>query len=48
MQRGITFETIGTGSMSTERPFPLDLVPRILDSAEWTQIKRGLAQRIRR
>jgi uncharacterized circularly permuted ATP-grasp superfamily protein len=47
MQRGITFETIGTGSMSTERPFPLDLVPRILDSAEWTQIKRGLAQRIR-
>ncbi len=47
MQRGITFETIGAGEMSSERPFPLDLVPRILDSREWTEIKRGLAQRIR-
>ena len=30
-----------------ERPFPLDLVPRILPASEWTHIKRGLAQRIR-
>ena len=29
------------------RPFPLDLVPRILPASEWTHIKRGLAQRIR-
>ena len=30
-----------------DRPFPLDLVPRIIPAAEWTTIKRGLAQRIR-
>ncbi len=43
MQQGITFET-GT---SHERPFPLDLVPRVLSGVEWRSIKRGLAQRIR-
>ncbi len=30
-----------------ERPFPLDLVPRVLSGEEWREIKRGLAQRIR-
>lgn len=30
-----------------DRPFPLDLVPRIIPAEEWRQIKRGLAQRIR-
>ena len=30
-----------------DRPFPLDLVPRILPADEWDHIKRGLAQRIR-
>ena len=30
-----------------DRPFPLDLVPRIIPADEWKQIKRGLAQRIR-
>ena len=30
-----------------DRPFPLDLVPRIIPASEWTVIKRGLAQRIR-
>ena len=30
-----------------DRPFPLDLVPRIIPAAEWKTIKRGLAQRIR-
>src|ERR671936_784823 len=30
-----------------DRPFPLDLVPRIIPAAQWTTIKRGLAQRIR-
>ena len=30
-----------------DRPFPLDLVPRIIPADEWTTIKRGLAQRIR-
>jgi len=46
MQQGITFETSGSES-SHERPFPLDLVPRVLSGEEWRAIKRGLAQRIR-
>ena len=47
MQQGITFETSGGGGGSHERPFPLDLVPRVLSGEEWRDIKRGLAQRIR-
>jgi uncharacterized circularly permuted ATP-grasp superfamily protein len=51
VQQGITFETSGesvAGSGSTgERPFPLDLVPRVIAGEEWRAIKRGLAQRIR-
>jgi uncharacterized circularly permuted ATP-grasp superfamily protein len=47
MQQGITFETSGESGASHERPFPLDLVPRVLSGAEWREIKRGLAQRIR-
>jgi uncharacterized circularly permuted ATP-grasp superfamily protein len=47
MQQGITFETSGGGGPTHERPFPLDLVPRVLSGQEWRDIKRGLAQRIR-
>lgn len=48
MQQGITFDHAeGADSPVKDRPFPLDLVPRIMPGAEWTQIKRGLAQRIR-
>jgi uncharacterized circularly permuted ATP-grasp superfamily protein len=51
LQQGITFETSGEegagGRSSHERPFPLDLVPRVLSGEEWRHIKRGLAQRIR-
>ena len=47
MQQGITFETVGEDGPSRERPFPLDLVPRILSGPEWRSIKQGLAQRIR-
>ena len=48
MQQGITFDAGGAGSGTVkDRPFPLDLVPRIIPADEWTQIKRGLAQRIR-
>ena len=47
MQQGITFETNSVGGSSHERPFPLDLVPRVLSGEEWREIKRGLAQRIR-
>ncbi len=47
MQQGITFEVAGSDGERRDRPFPLDLVPRVLTAAEWTTIKRGLAQRIR-
>jgi uncharacterized circularly permuted ATP-grasp superfamily protein len=39
--KGITFSVSGE-----ERPFPLDLVPRILSAAEWAVIERGVAQRV--
>src|SRR6185436_4416331 len=48
VQQGITFDASGPdGSQSRDRPFPLDLVPRILPADEWRVIKRGLAQRVR-
>ena len=47
LQQGITFETVGEDGPSRERPFPLDLVPRILSGPEWRTLKQGLAQRIR-
>nr|MDQ6928491.1 circularly permuted type 2 ATP-grasp protein [Actinomycetota bacterium] len=40
--QGITFSFSGE-----ERPFPLDLVPRILDPEEWSLIETGVAQRVR-
>jgi uncharacterized circularly permuted ATP-grasp superfamily protein len=47
-QQGITFAiTDPDGASIQDRPFPLDLVPRIIPAAEWTVIKRGLAQRLR-
>jgi uncharacterized circularly permuted ATP-grasp superfamily protein len=47
MQQGITFEVAGSDGARRDRPFPLDLVPRVLPASEWTVLKRGLAQRIR-
>ncbi|GAA3589439.1 circularly permuted type 2 ATP-grasp protein [Nonomuraea rosea] len=40
--RGVTFDYAGV-----ERPFPLDLIPRVLDAAEWDLVTRGVRQRIR-
>src|SRR5918995_6009054 len=49
MQQGITFDAAGPDAEGPvrDRPFPLDLVPRIIPADEWSTIKRGLAQRIR-
>jgi len=49
VEQGITFDAGGLDAKGPvrDRPFPLDLVPRILPAEEWTTIKRGLAQRIR-
>src|SRR6476469_9240788 len=38
---GITFQLSGE-----ERPFPLDLVPRILPADEWATIEQGVRQRV--
>ncbi len=38
MQQGITFDATGEEGTVKDRPFPLDLVPRILPGHEWTQI----------
>ena len=40
--RGVTFDLGGD-----ERPFPLDLVPRVIDALEWDLIVRGVRQRVR-
>ena len=39
--RGVTFDLGGE-----ERPFPLDLVPRVIDAVEWDLIVRGVRQRV--
>ena len=45
LNQGITFTVYGREE-GTERIFPYDLLPRIITSAEWTRIERGLTQRI--
>jgi uncharacterized circularly permuted ATP-grasp superfamily protein len=40
--QGVTFDLDGE-----ERPFPLDVIPRIFTAAEWTQVSDGVAQRVR-
>ena len=40
--QGITFSLSGE-----QRPFPLDLVPRVIPSEEWAVIEAGVAQRVR-
>jgi uncharacterized circularly permuted ATP-grasp superfamily protein len=45
-QQGITFAISDPSGAPHERPFPLDLVPRIIPADEWELIERGLAQRL--
>jgi len=42
---GITFNVYGKDA-STERIFPFDIVPRIVQAGEWTVLEDGLKQRI--
>ncbi|WP_020521117.1 circularly permuted type 2 ATP-grasp protein [Catelliglobosispora koreensis] len=41
LDQGITFALKGV-----ERPFPLDIVPRVITAAEWAHVEAGVAQRI--
>jgi hypothetical protein len=43
---GITFNVYGHEA-GTEKVWPFDLLPRIIDSQEWATIDRGLRQRVR-
>ena len=39
--RGVTYDYAGE-----ERPFPLDLIPRVIDALEWDLVSRGVRQRV--
>jgi uncharacterized circularly permuted ATP-grasp superfamily protein len=43
--QGITFAVYGD-NRGVEKTMPFDLVPRIVPADEWTQIEKGLAQRL--
>jgi hypothetical protein len=38
LDQGTTFSLSGQ-----ERPFPLDIVPRVIAAGEWSKLKRGIA-----
>lgn len=42
IDQGITFSLSGQ-----ERPFPLDLVPRVISATEWSRLERGIKQRVK-
>ena len=45
LNQGITFTVYGRDE-GKEQIFPYDLIPRIITSAEWATVERGLTQRI--
>jgi len=42
LNQGVTFDFAGE-----ERPFPLDVVPRVISAEEWTDVEAGVRQRVR-
>lgn len=45
MSQGVTFTVYGSGE-GIEKIFPFDIIPRIITSAEWTFIEKGIKQRL--
>ncbi|WP_240157795.1 circularly permuted type 2 ATP-grasp protein [Pseudonocardia broussonetiae] len=41
VDQGITFSLSGQ-----ERPFPLDIVPRVISAGEWAKLQKGIVQRV--
>jgi len=41
LDQGVTFDIGGE-----ERPFPLDIVPRLIEAETWSQVESGVAQRV--
>ena len=46
LNMGITFNVYGHDA-GTEKIWPFDIIPRIIELAEWQRVERGLKQRIR-
>ncbi|RYG44612.1 circularly permuted type 2 ATP-grasp protein [bacterium] len=44
--QGITFTVYGD-SKGVEKPFPVDLIPRVIPGTEWDRLAKGLEQRVR-
>ena len=44
-RRGVTF-TVYSDQAGTEKIFPFDLIPRIINASEWDHLERGLHQRM--
>lgn len=42
LAQGVTFDYAGE-----ERPFPLDVVPRVIAAADWARVAAGVSQRVR-
>lgn len=43
---GITFQTY-ENEVALDRPWPFDVIPRVLGTSEWTRVREGLVQRLR-
>ena len=41
LEQGVTFGVAGE-----ERPFPLDIVPRLIEADDWQHVERGVRQRV--
>lgn len=46
MSQGITFTVYASGE-GVEQIFPFDVIPRIIDAAEWAYIEKGIKQRLK-
>ncbi len=42
IEQGVTFDIGGV-----ERPFPLDIMPRLIEPEVWSPVEKGVAQRVR-
>lgn len=42
LDQGVTFDIGGE-----ERPFPVDIIPRLIDNQAWSRVEAGVAQRVR-
>lgn len=43
---GVTFTVYTEAESSIDRSWPFDIIPRIIPKSEWTQVERGLKQRV--